>query len=433
MRLHLQAGNIYLVIELLIAELIFLYPAPKRPGFQIRLPLAFLSAVLLSGFLPWLQIPGLLVIPYVLRAISVFAISVVSMGFVFSLPMRNLLSLCSAGYAVQHIAFRVSLLAARTAFLSTFSVFGIDRDRLLELIAVVLIYILVFLTYGRYTAKNECFRNSDARLDKVSILIVIICMILSRFPRVFGEDANSITNSIYAILCCYLALFIQFNIHQMALLSREKLLLDRLRQEEKKQYEISKNVIDSINIKVHDAKHKLTANDGKLPPEEAESLMQDIRIYDSTVKTGNPALDVLLTEKSNKCQVKGISLTCSGDGSVLSFMRTMDIYSLFGNAVDNAIEAVDSLEEEKKYIDIAIEKRGDLVFLSFSNYFNGTLAPLAEGLPQTTKTDEIGYHGFGMKSMKQIAGRYDGDLSVTTRGEIFYLNIYLQIPKSADK
>jgi sensor histidine kinase regulating citrate/malate metabolism len=177
----------------------------------------------------------------------------------------------------------------------------------------------------------------------------------------------------------------------------------------------------------------LTANDGKLPPEEAESLMQDIRIYDSTVKTGNPALDVLLTEKSNKCQVKGISLTCSGDGSVLSFMRTMDIYSLFGNAVDNAIEAVDSLEEEKKYIDIAIEKRGDLVFLSFSNYFNGTLAPLAEGLPQTTKTDEIGYHGFGMKSMKQIAGRYDGDLSVTTRGEIFYLNIYLQIPKSADK
>lgn len=428
MGLEFLPGNVYFMLELLLAELIFLYPTPKRSVFPLRLVLVAAVISVVAGLIPWLSHPALTVLPYILRSVLLFSLAVAAAGACFRLPFQMLFSMCVAGYAVQHIAYRVTWLLTQTAWLPGLSLGGMARDRVMELAVVSVVYLLVLLTFGRFSAKNECYKTGDPKLDIIALVIILICVLMTRLPRLFGEEQCA-TGSVYAILCCWLALFIQFNLHQMALLANEKQLIERLRQEERKQYEISANTIAAINIKIHDAKHKLAAYHGKFPPEEVESLERDIDIYDSMVKVGNQALDVLLTEKSGKCQQKGIRLTCSGDGEILGFMQTMDIYSLFGNAVDNAIEAAEQLEEEKKLIDISIERRGDLVFLSFSNYFRGVLE-LQDGLPQTTKTEEVGYHGYGMKSMRLIASKYDGELSVTTRGELFRLNIYLQIPKT---
>lgn len=428
MSLEFLPGNIYFALELLFAELIFLYPAPRRAAFCVRLGLSMVVLSAIAGFLPWLPYPGLLILPYVLRSILLFCLAIAAAGSMFYLRIHMLFSMCVAGYAVQHIAYRMTWLITQTSWLPNLSLGGISRDRIIEIVVVCITYFLAFLTFGQFSAKNECYKTSDPKLDAIALVIVFICVVMSRFPRVFGED-HCVTGSIYAVLCCWLALFIQFNLHQMVLISNEKQLIEHLQLEDRKQYEISESTIASINIKIHDAKHKLAAYHGKLPSDEIESLKRDIDIYDSVIKVGNQALDVLLTEKNNKCQQKGIHLTCTGDGGILSFMKTMDIYSLFGNAVDNAIEAVDPLKDEKKLIDISIEQRGNLVFLSFSNYFDGVLE-LQDGLPQTTKTEEVGYHGYGMKSMRLIAAKYDGELSVTTRGELFHLNIYLQIPET---
>lgn len=344
MSLEFLPGNVYFTLELLLAELIFLYPTPKRSAFPLRLLLSAVVVSVAAGLIPWL--PGLVILPYVLRSVLLFGLAVAAAGACFHLPFQMLFSMCVAGYAVQHIAYRVTWLLTQTTWLPGLSLGGMARDRVMELAVVCVIYPLALLTFGRFSAKNECYGTSDPKLDAIELVIVLICVLMTRLPRVFGEEQCA-TGSVYAILCCWLALFIQFNLHQMALLDNEKQMLERLRQEERKQYEISANTIASINIKLHDAKHKLAAYHGKLPPEEVESLERDIDIYDSVVKVGNQALDVLLTEKSSKCQQKGIRLTCSGDGEVLGFMRTMDIYSLFGNAVDNAIEAVEPLEDEK--------------------------------------------------------------------------------------
>ncbi len=114
-----------------------------------------------------------------------------------------------------------------------------------------------------------------------------------------------------------------------------------------------------------------------------------------------------------------------GNGADLGFMQTMDVYSLFGNAVANAVEAVEKLEDpEKKIIDIVSECRGDLVSIHISNYFTGSLQ-YEDGLPKTGKTQEEGFHGFGMKSMKLIAEKYGGSLSASADGDLFTLDVYL--------
>ena len=122
-------------------------------------------------------------------------------------------------------------------------------------------------------------------------------------------------------------------------------------------------------------------------------------------------------------------MSFSGNAAVLNFMDRMDVFSLFGNAIDNAMEATERLDNpEKKLIDIAIEERGDLVFLNISNYYDGTLH-LTTDLPETSKKYEEGYHGFGLKSMRMIAEKYNGGLQITTHDELFLLNIFLQKTK----
>ena len=79
-------------------------------------------------------------------------------------------------------------------------------------------------------------------------------------------------------------------------------------------------------------------------------MEKEIKIYEAQNKTGNKVLDAVLTSKSLYCQNNGIGLTCVADGSALNFMEDMDISALFGNILDNAIEASMMLDQEKRFI-----------------------------------------------------------------------------------
>ena len=68
--------------------------------------------------------------------------------------------------------------------------------------------------------------------------------------------------------------------------------------------------------------------------------------YDSSFNTGNKSLDVVLTEKKLLCDNKGIKFFCMADGKLLNGIKVSDIYSLFGNAIDNAIECLADVADE---------------------------------------------------------------------------------------
>ena len=423
-------GNLYFMSELLLAELIFMYPAPKRERFWIRLAAALTVSLLMAAFFPQLGITGSPLIGPLFRFFGMFAVTVAAMEFAFHVKTSTMVFMCVAGYAVQQIAYRVGWILTQTELFPNASLGFLNRSRLFEIFAVAVVYLLIWLTFGRFSARNECYKNEDVRFNAVSFLVIFICIGLSRFYRLLGES-TTITSSIYCIMCCMLALYIQFNLHLMNIRERENASIERLRQEEMKQYVITRNTIDAINLRLHDLKHRLTAYGNVLPSEELDNLRRDIDIYDSRMDTGCEVLDVLLMEKLLRCRLRQIRFSCSGDYGQLDFMKQADICSLFGNALDNAIEAVEQLEDPKKRIvDMSAETRGDLIFLTFTNYFSGDL-DLSDGTLRTTKQDNPEYHGCGVKSMRLIAEKYGGSLTVSVSGELFSLNIYLQKPQLA--
>ena len=157
-------------------------------------------------------------------------------------------------------------------------------------------------------------------------------------------------------------------------------------------------------------------------------ISREVGVYDSVVKSGNDALDTILTEKSLYCEKHGITLSCIADGAALDFVEPTDLYSFFGNALDNAIEPVERLDDpERRSIGLVVRRCGDMASIYVENYFDGQVSFTGEGLPRTRKADGTN-HGFGMRSMRQIAEACGGSLNCNASGDVFSLDALLPLP-----
>ena len=109
----------------------------------------------------------------------------------------------------------------------------------------------------------------------------------------------------------------------------------------------------------------------------------------------------------------------------MNAMDVGDCYSLFENILSNAIEAVSRFrEEDRKTIGLQVSRKGRLTVINCYNYYQGTLK-MTNGLPETTKKEEEGFHGYGMKSIKLICEKYQGGMNIKTLDQVFDLSLYL--------
>lgn len=209
-------------------------------------------------------------------------------------------------------------------------------------------------------------------------------------------------------------------------LASENALIRTLRANDKKMYEITKDTIEAINIKCHDLKHRIYAMQ-KFPGEETEELKNLLRIYDSNICTGNDVVDVVLMDYALRYDRAGVRFSFHGDGSELSFLSEVEIASLFGNAVSNAAEAAVKLKDpEKRLVDLRLERTGGLLTFTARNYIEE--APLVrEGYFVSSKGEDGREHGFGLRSMEQIAKKYGGGVRVLTEEDIFILSVFMLV------
>ena len=220
---------------------------------------------------------------------------------------------------------------------------------------------------------------------------------------------------------------IMWYIYQRLALQAEHEVIVRLAKDRQSQYEFSKENIDMINRKTHDLKHQLQAL-AFVSDEERQNQIREasraIDFYDAVVKTGNEALDVLLTEKSVYCANRNIRLSCMVTTKQLEKIRLVDLYTLLGNALDNAIESVERVSDpERKIISLSVLDRGSMLYIQLENYYDGTLN-IQNGLPQTRKPD-VENHGFGLRSIYSIVNNYGGKVNIRTEDQIFYLEIII--------
>lgn len=242
-----------------------------------------------------------------------------------------------------------------------------------------------------------------------------------------GESqALYLINRVFIIIVSVFILLLRSGITFQSEYRTEIALMESMLREQRKQYERNRKSIDIINMRCHDLKHRLADLAGKLTQEEIASLQEAMNIYDSTIRTGNEVLDVVIYENQLACQQEHIRLSCMADGRLLSFMHTRHLYALFSNALQNAMEAVRQLDDpEKKNIGVTVERRADRADISVINYCRAPVSAQGD-LPATTK-DDRNHHGFGLQSMRYIVQQYGGTLQTSVADEVFTLHISLPI------
>lgn len=213
-------------------------------------------------------------------------------------------------------------------------------------------------------------------------------------------------------------------------LSRELEAVRTVMNAQYQQYQLSRQTVELIDQKYHDLKHYIMAL--RATPDQAQRMLcldameDDLRGYEAYTHTGNRVLDTILTSKSLTCKRLGVSLTCTADGSLLDFMDVMDLSAVFGNALDNAIECETRLSNpEKRMILLSVSARQGFVLIRVENYCEDTLS-YQEGLPRSTKGDPA-FHGYGLKSIRYVAGKYGGTLTTKLENSWFTLCVLLPL------
>lgn len=411
------------VFELLLSVAMFVWRMGRRDFFVLRFS-AFLGALLgISGV--WNVLFPKNGLGMSLRYILFFAVCLAGVLFCFHIRYNQAIFLVTAAGVVQHFVFK----AGRTAEFLTYLIFGPNpwSSTIAYPIFVLPLFVLCYLFFARKLDGNETDGMKNSTVVLLMIGMLICANLFQNLFETYSGGIGSVLYSLFELSDLINGLFLMALMYELFV--REKMkqnseILQHMLHQQKQQMETSKETIDLINIKCHDLKHQISMLGSHIPQEEIEELNRTISIYDSAARTGNEALDVLIAEKSLLCSQKQIRFDYIADGSSLKFMKPADIYALFGNALDNAMEAVSKIREpEMRYIRMKVRPEKGMLVIHFENRYDGQL-DFTDGLPRTTKQDKR-YHGFGMKSIRMIADKYHGYLSVRAETGIFTLNILL--------
>lgn len=415
-------------VELMASAFVFLIPMKKRLRLWV-LPFVLLAALLIVVNVLWTLRSEILTLPK-LVCLAVFLHMAILILLFYSCCQASLaeaMYAATCSYITQHVANSLYLLIVGKNYV---------RGDILDLLipyalAYLTVYILAYFFLSKPFWGNWDFHISTPNNLVTLSLVLLTALYLSLECKIFCEDERIFRIcQAYDILACSFLAWTQIHEYEKAHAKAEAETERRLWASRKAQYELSQENIAIINRKCHDLKHEVAAlrnlKDAKLLSDSLKSIEQSIQIYDNTFQTGNRVLDTVLTEKSLLCEREQIKWTCMADGSLLDSFDALELYTLLGNALDNAIESVRQIEQkEKRVISVNLKAAGNFVHLQIINFCKE--APRFEdGLPQSTKMQD-GYHGFGLKSIQAITEKNGGTMDIRIEDDLFHLSILLPI------
>ena len=151
-------------------------------------------------------------------------------------------------------------------------------------------------------------------------------------------------------------------------------------------------------------------------------LRQQMESYENYYRTGNPYLDVIIRDKAKTAREKQIDFTAILHFADGSFLDPLDISTIFGNALDNAIEASEKLAVSRRVVSVKARRIHDMLVIAVEN----NALPDADASGKTTKEDTL-FHGFGLSNIRAAAEKYDGQCTVKCEGGVFVLKIMIPV------
>lgn len=424
-------GQIDFPLFLILGETMVARFFPKRSCYWLRLLIVLAVSIGANFGFYFLRsiVPGSLI--YIISAFVVFLLTLLGLPFCYKATIPSYLLAGTIGYCMQNSSYcltstiRINLPIDETenwyyVFLMLITIFSLES-------------LLIYRLYLKDPAKRKGIENIK---EKRQIFITFFTIVALSILSSLGMKAATISGNTESWLVVYLFNIVVSAISMTSELEllishrtiKESTRIKTMYEKDKENFKQANENIEMVNIKMHDLKHRLDAIGNKISQDELNGLKKSMNVYEQIATTNCPAFDLVLKEKSLAFTNNKIRFTCFLDASKINYIAKESLYSIFENAISNAIVAVKKLPEEKRIISVTGNDYGDYLSIHFENFCSQD--EKAE-LGITSNSDKIN-HGFGLKSIKINVEENGGRFSVKKEGEIFSLDLLFRIKTQED-
>ena len=260
---------------------------------------------------------------------------------------------------------------------------------------VVIFRLAIVEVFCRMKAGKNVKVSSMPKETSYALALIPLCSLISCFLLI--EVAKELISAQMVVLCmCIIFVIIITNYVIFLMIEKYTTVEEKQHEEEMIQREI------------------LYRNEYYQDMERYQEQIQDIRLAEEIIYSANPVVNAILKVKSVKAKEKEIPMQVT---TLLPQRVSVDIGDmgvLYGNLLDNAIEAAMAVEQEKRYVHVESKFQEGRLLLSIKNSKpSGT-----SSYQQTSKKDKI-KHGRGIRSVRKVAEKYGGELMLKDQGEHF--------------
>lgn len=430
-------------LELIVFCGAFAFVFKRRTHFPIRAVILLVAGLLISQLLPtglpfdesapaFMNIVKASLYP---RYLILFAVCLFAVWTSLECSAWEAVFATASAYCMQHIMYKCY------DSLDEFLTYLISDENTLRLIHVVsrpVIFcgscVMFWLFFAKKLKQLNGFRINNKYMVVLAIVIVTVANSLNAiFYALYYSYPSGETKSLFLtvytllpLLLCYLCLLGLLDGTYKQTINENYIRSQALYDKMRAQYEQSKQNADTINIKYHDLKRFLERS--TYSREALADMSRAVEQYEALPKTGNHALNIVLSEKLVEMKAAGIEFHANINALPLGFMSEIDVYSFFSNLLSNAVEHLMADQNAARYVFLDISQSGEMVKIIQEN---GLSTPVAvdrsTGLPQTTKSDKLN-HGFGVKSMSETVKKYGGNVLFDAKSEKFTVVVLIPIP-----
>lgn len=309
------------------------------------------------------------------------------------------------------------------------------NQMLFSIVTLTIIFMVMYLVeknrktedYVENITRKECL--TAIGIAVISFAISNLSFVVSDTPFTSGIQKEIFNIRTWVDLCGIAVMFVLQTQIQELFAEKELTAIHAALKTQYEQYRNYQESFEMMNMKYHDIKHQIAGLRGEPDAGKRnlwlDEMEKELDIYSEIGHTGSSVLDGILAAKSLYCKKHNIRITCVADGRLLQIIHVTHLCTIFGNALDNAIESVSMVEdEEKRLIHLSVSKQKGFIFIIFENYCEHEVLLGKDQMPVTSKSNQR-EHGYGMRSIRQAVEKYDGSMNFGVKNSWFELQILI--------
>lgn len=300
------------------------------------------------------------------------------------------------------------------------------------LLSKFLAYIVVLVTKKRdFNLENYAKVKYFYLIYSLPVASLLIMLLFLRCCYVIDDFSFQIMNLISSVVLIFANISVFYiidKINEMAQAKEKLLFTENHIANQAIHYQELYNYQNELRVFRHDIRNRLFSLMAMVKDGQADKAVQIMEnnlnwleeMNGNIVNSGNPIIDALLQSKLHLAKEKKIKLNLQIKLAGEIKVDELELAIVLGNALDNAIEAVEKVpDKDKKFINLNLMSTDDRISMTVTNPVKDDVN--TERL-KTTKPDKRN-HGFGTQSIRTVAHRYDGVAEFKCEDKMFTVNL----------